>query len=130
MNVILRDVMIAGVLGILVHVFIQARDLKLSSTKHNIEFKFREYFVGDWLSHIISILVMALFILFINRRLHRVTDDFYEVLLVCSATVGYSGDHLANKLFSATTKRIENAIDYKTSLADKAAGTEGQPTPK
>ncbi len=130
MNAVLRDVMIAGVLGILVHVFIQARELKVSSVKHNIEFKFREYFVGDWLSHIISVLVMAMFILFINRRLHRVTDDFYEVLLVCSATVGYSGDHLANKLFSATTKRMESAIDFKTSLADRASGTENIPTPK
>lgn len=130
MNVLLRDVIIAGVLGILIHVFIKARELKASSTKHNIEFKFKEYFVGDWLSHIISILVMTLFILFINRRLTLVTTNMYEVLMACSATVGYSGDHLASKFFSATTKKIEAAIDHKTSIADKATGTENIPTPK
>lgn len=130
MSIILRDVILSGSLGIIIHVLIKARDLKTSSTKHNIEFKFSDYFLGDWLSHAISITVMALYILFINRRVHTAPDDFYEALLFASATVGYSGDHLASKFFSAATKRMEAAIDYKTSLADKAAGTTENPTPK
>jgi len=129
-NPLLIDVVFAAVIGALLHVFIKARELKLTTTKHNIEFKFREYFVGDWLSHIISILVIMLYILFINKRLDHITLNLYEILLATSATVGYSGDHLASKFFSASTKKIESAIDYKTSLADKASGTTDAPTPK
>jgi len=129
-NPLLLEVVFASVIGALLHVFIKARDLKLTTTKHNIEFKFREYFVGDWLSHIISVLVIMLYVLFINRRLDHITVNLYEALLATSATVGYSGDHLASKFFSATTKKIESAIDYKTSLADKASGTTDAPTPK
>ena len=129
MNV-LRDIIISGILGILIHVFIKARDLKMSSIKHNITFKFSDYFIGDWISHIISLLVMALYVLLINKRLTIVTTNLYEVLLVTSATVGYSGDHLASKFFSATTKKLEGAIDYKTTEFDKVAGTTATPTPK
>lgn len=130
MNPILIDVIWVGAIGIALHVLIKARELKSSAVKHNIQFKWMDYFVGDWLSHIISILIFVLWIFFIKRRLHIVSDDFFEVLLGASATVGYSGDQLASKFFSATTKRIEAAIDYKTTLADKASGTESLPTPK
>jgi len=130
MTQILYEVVITAMIGALLHVLIKARDLKETTKKHNIEFKFREYLVGDWLSHIISICVIVLYVFFINRRLYFVTDNFYEVLLATSATVGYSGDHLASKFFSATTKKIEAAIDYKTSQADLAAGTTDKPTPK
>src|SRR5688572_7702827 len=122
MTHILYEVIITAFIGAFLHVFIKARDLKSTTTKHNIEFKFSEYFLGDWLSHIISILVIVLYVFFINRRLYFVTDNFYEVILATSATVGYSGDHLASKFFSATTKKIEAAIDYKTTTSDKLTG--------
>lgn len=130
MNPVLRDVIITGLLGMLIHMFIKARDLKKSSTAHNIEFKFSEYILGDWLSHILSLLVFVLYLFLINRRLGMVTTHLYEVLLVTSATVGYSGDHLASKFFSATTKKMEEAISYKTRGMDKASDTENKPTPK
>lgn len=130
MSPILRDVIITGCLGILIHMFIKARDLKASSVKHNIQFKFMEYVAGDWISHVVSILVFILFLFFINRRLDLVTTHLYEVLLFASSTVGYSGDHLASKFFSATTQKMEAAIAYKTKGMDLASNTENNPTPK
>lgn len=60
----------------------------------------------------------------LNVKVH-----WHEIILAMSATVGYSGGDLASKFFSFTQKRIDAAIDHKTTIADKATGNTDAPTP-
>lgn len=54
----------------------------------------------------------------------------YEgVLAALFATIGYTGMDIALRFFSVTNRRINKAIDYKTTIADQTTGTIDTPTP-
>lgn len=56
-------------------------------------------------------------------------EIYVMVLCLLFATCGYMGVDIFLRLMSKTNSRINAAIDYKTTQADKAAGTLDQPTP-
>ena len=108
----------------------KARSIQQKARLSNIQFNFWQYFVDDWLSHLISIFAVALCIFIVRYRLDDVPDSMYEVILGLSATVGYSGADIVSRFFSFTNKRINAAIDFKTTKADEAAGIDPNvPTP-
>jgi len=45
------------------------------------------------------------------------------------AFVGYTGSDIMSRIFSVVNKRINKAIDYKTTIADESTGTTAKPTP-
>lgn len=55
----------------------------------------------------------------------------YEAcIVILFSTLGYTGVDIALRLFSVTNKKINAAIDYKTTQADAANNTTDHPTPK
>jgi hypothetical protein len=108
----------------------KARSIQTKARLSNVQFSFWSYFVDDWLSHLISTFAVALCIFIVRYRLDDVPDSMYEVILGLSATVGYSGADIVSRFFSFTNKRINAAIDYKSTKADEAAGIDPHtPTP-
>ena len=61
------------------------------------------------------------------KQFPKFADNDLAILLAF-ATIGYSGSDIASRLFSVVNSRINGAIDYKTTQADKANGTENTPT--
>lgn len=129
MTLFLKEIAICGFVGMILHMLMKAKDLQASAKRNNLEFKFGKFFVEDWLSHLISISSVILYIFLVRRRVETAPDSMYELILAFSATVGYAGDSLVSRFFSFTTKRIDAAIDHKTTIADQVSGTTGAPTP-
>lgn len=125
----ITEIAICGFIGMILHMLMKAKDLQASARRNNIEFKFSKFFIEDWLSHLISVGSVVLYIFLARRRVLTAPDSMWELILAFSATVGYAGDSLVSRFFSFTTKRIDAAIDHKTTIADQASGTTGVPTP-
>lgn len=127
---ILTEISLVGVIGIILQMLMKARSIQTKARLSNVQFKFWSYFVDDWLSHLISLFALALVIFMTRHRLAQITPDLHEVILGLSATVGYSGADIVSRFFSFTNRRINAAIDFKTTKADEAAGIDpNMPTP-
>lgn len=129
-SVELQEVALAGAIGMVLQMLMKAKSIQDKARKGNIQFKFMEYFTADWLSHLISTLAIILFLILVRRRLDQIPSSMYEIVLAFGATVGYMGADIVSRFFSATNKKVNDALDFKTDIADKASGTLGTPTPK
>lgn len=94
----------------------------------NVEFRAATYFKEDWLSLLASLLTIILFLFFIGDILNW-KPSVINYALIGFAFVGYTGSDIASRFFSVVNKRINAAIDYKTTEADRMAGTLDKPTP-
>lgn len=127
---ILTEIAIVGVIGMILQMLMKAKSIQDKARLSNIQFKFSSYFVDDWLSHLISLGAIALYVFLVRRRIAAAPVNMYELILAFSATVGYTGADIVSRFFSFTNKRINAAIDFKTTKADEAAGINpNTPTP-
>lgn len=124
------EIVLAGTIGMVLQMLLKARSLQQKAKLANVQFKFGEYFTEDILSHLISVLAIVLYVLLVRGRLNNVPSNLYEVILAVSATVGYSGADIVSRFFSFTNKKINAAIDHKTTQSDTHDGTLNKPTPK
>lgn len=125
---ILTEISIVGVIGAILQMLIKARSIQNKARLNNVEFKFWSYFTEDWLSHLISLTAVALYVFLVRRRIVDAPVSMYELILSLSASVGYMGADIVSRFFSFASKRINAAIGYKTTKADEAAGID-TPTP-
>jgi hypothetical protein len=127
---ILTEIAIAGVIGMILQMLMKARSIQAKAKLSNVQFKFWSYFVDDWLSHLISLVAVALYVLLARRRIVDAPVNMFEFILALSATVGYAGADIVSRFFSFTNKRINAAIDHKTTIADNSVGVDpNMPTP-
>lgn len=115
-------------LGMLLQMLLKAKSIQDKAKKANLQFSFREYFLDDWLSHGISIITITMFLFFISEAVtfSAIVADYLKIGF---AFVGYSSADIASRIFSVVNKRVNSAIDYKTTQADQANGTADKPTP-
>lgn len=127
---ILIEISLVGIIGMILQMLMKARSIQAKAKLSNVEFKFWSYFTDDWLSHLISLAAIALFVFLARRRILDAPINMYELILGFSATVGYAGADIVSRFFSFTNRRINAAIDFKTTNADVAAGIDpNTPTP-
>lgn len=55
---------------------------------------------------------------------------FEAIMALLFSTVGYTGLDIALRIFSVTNRKLNAAIDHKTTIADQVSGTLDKPTPK
>lgn len=124
------EIAAVGVIGIILQMLMKARSIQDKARQANVEFKFWNYFVDDWLSHLISFFALGLVIFIARKRFIDAPLNMHELILGLSATVGYSGADIVSRFFSFTNKRINAAIDHKTTIADLTTGVDPHtPTP-
>lgn len=115
-------------LGMILQMFLKANAIKQKAKVSNVIFSFKEYLLDDWLSHSISIITIIMFMFFIEEAT-RFNEHVENYLKIGFAFVGYSSSDIASRLFSVVNKRVNAAIDYKTTQTDIANGTSDKPTP-
>lgn len=126
----ITEIAIVGFIGAFLQMLMKARSIQQKATLSNVQFSFWRYFVDDWISHLISLASIALYVYLVRRRVTTAPENMHELILAFSATVGYSGADIVSRFFSFTNKRINAAIDFKTTKADEAAGLDPTvPTP-
>jgi len=117
-----------GLIGMLIHSLIKMKHIQEKARLNNIEFKPIEYFTKDWVSHSSSLLTVILF-LFLVEEFTNFNPFVADYVKIGFAFVGYTGSDIASRLFSVVDKKINRAIDYKTTISDTKTGTLDKPTP-
>lgn len=119
---------IVALLGSLLQSGLKIKSIQDKARKANIEFRPWSYFKDDWLSLGLSVLTIIMFLFFIEE-FANFSDRVMQYLKFGFAFIGYTGSDILSRIFSVANKRINNAIDYKTTIADEATGTTDKPTP-
>lgn len=119
---------VVAFLGMCLQALLKIRSIQEKARKANVKFHAKEYLLEDWVSHCASIVTTVMCLFFIDEFTNfyaRATD----YMKIGFAFVGYTGSDIMSRIFSVVNKRINNAIDYKTTIADTASGTTENPTP-
>jgi hypothetical protein len=107
---------------------LKIRSIQQKAKDANIEFNPRQYFIDDKISHGAS-LVTVIMVMFLVDEFAHFSEYVMQYVKFGFAFVGYTGSDIMSRFFSVVNKRINKAIDYKTSIADEATGTTDKPTP-
>lgn len=116
-----------ALVGMALHTALKMKSLQDKARKANVEFKLRQYFANDWLSITASLLTIVMFLFFIDNIV-KWQPKAENYLKIGMAFIGYTGSDIASRLFSVVNKRINTAIDYKTTVADASTGDLDTPT--
>lgn len=98
----------------------------------NVIFDWKLYWKTDlWMQMVGTLLTVGLFLMLLNPFLKQYPQLAKDTLFILCffATVGYIGSDIASRLFSVVNSRINSAIDFKTTIADKETGNLDAPTP-
>lgn len=114
--------------GMLLQALLKIKSIQDKAKKANVQFSPKEYLIDDWVSHSASLVTVIMVMFFVDEFAHF--SEFVMMYIKFGfAFVGYTGSDIMSRLFSVVNKRINKAIDYKTSIADEATGTTDKPTP-
>jgi hypothetical protein len=130
----IREIALVGFIGMVLHILMKGRSIQDKAIKANVQFSFFKYLLEDWLSHSISTVAVTLYVLLVKNRVANLdpitATSLHELILAFSATVGYSGADIVSRFFSFTNRKINAAIDHKTTIADLSVGVDpNKPTP-
>lgn len=119
---------VVAFLGMILQALLKIKSIQEKARKANVQFSAKEYFFDDWVSHLASLVTIGMCLFFIDEF-----TNFYakaaDYMKIGFAFIGYTGSDIMSRLFSVVNKRINDAIDYKTTIADKSTGTTETPTP-
>lgn len=117
-----------GFLGVLMQTGLKIKAIQDKARKANVEFKTSSYFVDDWLTIALSILTVVTCLFFVEE-FAQFSDVVMKYVKFGFFFIGYTGSDILSRFMSVANKRINNAIDYKTTIADETTGTTDKPTP-
>jgi archaellum biogenesis protein FlaJ (TadC family) len=117
-----------ALIGMVLQALLKIKSLQEKARKANVQFKAKEYLIEDWVSHCASLATIVMFLFFIDE-FANIDPRVMGFMKIGFAFVGYTGSDIASRLFSVVNRRINDAIDYKTTQADTANGTQDSPTP-
>lgn len=120
---------VVALVGMSLQTVLKLKSLKSKAKVANVQFSISDYFREDWLSISASLLTIIMVLLFIDE-VFNINQKIINYIKIGFAFVGYTGSDIASRLFSVVNKKINDAIDYKTTLADTATNNLDNPTPK
>lgn len=116
-----------AIIGMAFHTGLKLKGLKDKAKLANVEFKIGGYFKDDWLSIGLALLAITLCLFWIDNLL-RWQPQLENLAEILFGTVGYSGSDIVSRIFGVTNKKINIAIDHKTTVADRSTGDLDTPT--
>jgi uncharacterized membrane protein len=118
-----------GLCGTLLSLLAVNYSLSKKAKDANLEYHFLDFFKTDWYAPVISvvaILSMVIAMPYIPASWQNSTG----VILIVFITVGYSGNDLVSRFFSAMNDRLNAAVKMKSNQSDLLNGIpEGTRTP-
>lgn len=110
-----------AVLGMGLQTVLKIKSLQDKAKVANVKFTAGTYFKNDWLSIVASLITIVMFLFFIDYIL-KWRPGAVDYIKILFAFVGYTGSDIASKIFGVINKKINNAIDEKTTISDGTAG--------
>jgi len=114
----LIECFIAGLLGILFHVFvIKLPAIKKRAEAANTTLSLSEYLKSDWLALSGSLLTVIICV-FILDEITKFRPSILEWIKFFFIFLGYTGSSILQSALGRADKEIRNIIDVKTNIAD------------
>ena len=114
--------------GMILQALLKVKSIQDKANKANVQFSAKEYILEDWVSHCAS-LVTVIMVMFFIDELALFSEYVMQYVKFGFAFVGYTGSDIMSRLFSVVNRRINKAIDFKTTIADESTGNVDKPTP-
>jgi hypothetical protein len=119
---------VIALLGGLLQTSFKMRSLQIKAKLANLEFSIKQYLKDDWIVIGGNLITIFLCLFFVDEILN-IKPEAIDYLKLGFAFVGYTGSDILNRVFSVANKKLNSAIDYKTTIADEATGNTDKPTP-
>jgi hypothetical protein len=120
---------VIAVLGELFAVLLQLKSQSNKAKQANlVQPTFGSFVKEEWINISISMVVIVLAMFFVPIIMDWKPDSLVYIR-PAFLPIGYMGTDVLLKLFGVVNKRLNSAIDYKTTEADKATGNLDNPTP-
>ena len=118
MTLSLFQYFVAGVLGMLLHIFaVKYPSLRTKNRTANQDYTFGQYLKEDW-SALVSDVVVVLLLTWGVRELLNLKPELEKYITWVFAFVGFTGSSIMLAIFSVANKKFLNMIDEKTNKAD------------
>lgn len=129
MNVSLYiDSAVLGLLGLLFSLLLQLKSQRDKAKVANLQFTIGGFFSDEWINIAIAIIVLVI-ALYLIAPILGWKPGYLWLIRPAFLPVGYMGQDLLLKLFGVVNKRLNAAIDAKTTIADASTGNLSAPTP-
>ena len=112
---------VSGLLGILLQILIKMNSLKSKSKSANLKFSAKEFFADDWITIMISVLVVVVCIVLLDEIL-RFKPSIQAWIKFGFFFVGYTGSSILLYALGKTESKIMAIIDAKTNVSDTVTG--------
>jgi|SRR6185312_7715617 len=119
---------IIALLGLALAVLLQMKSQSQKAKQANLVFSPGSYIRQEWITISISLIVIVIGLYFIPIVV-GIKPQYLPYIKPAFLPLGYMGTDIILKLFGVVNKRLNAAIDYKTTQADEANGTSNAPTP-
>jgi len=118
----------SAVVGLSFQVSLKIKSISDKARLANVEFSIGKYFKDDVWALISSFVAVIGFMLFMDEVM-GFSPYVVKYVKFGFFFVGYVGSDIMLRIMSVANKRINNAIDFKTTELDKANNTLDKPTP-
>ncbi len=122
------QLLLAATLGGLFQTTMKIRSLKNKAKLSNVEFSVKQFLCDDW-TVILGNQVFIFICMLIIGEWAKPDTIFMDKIKSLFVFIGWAGSDLALRLFSYADKRVNAAIDDKTTQIDKINNTTDKPTP-
>jgi len=121
-----------SLLGLILSLLMVLKSQMTKAKLANVIFDWKLFFKADiWISVAGTLVMVGMALILLGPFLKKYPSfaDNTLLTLIIFAAFGYLGSDLASRFFSVVNSRINAAIDYKTTQADRVTGNLDAPTP-
>ncbi len=120
---------ILALLGLLFAILLQLKSQSQKAKLANlVQPVFKTFVKEEWITISLSLVTIAI-AMFLIPIVIDLKPQFVSYIRPAFLPIGYAGTDILLKLFGVVNKRLNAAIDYKTTVADTATGNLSAPTP-
>jgi archaellum biogenesis protein FlaJ (TadC family) len=122
------DCFVIAILGLIISVLIQMKSQSDKAKMANLIFSGPQFLKTEWITITLSLVTIVVGLFFIPIVVGW-KPGYLPFVKPAFLPIGYMGTDILLKLFGVVNKRLNAAIDVKTTQADEANGTTAAPTP-
>jgi hypothetical protein len=120
--------LLAATLGGMFQTMMKLKSIRDKSRMANVQFSAKQFLADDWFIMVGNQIFIFICLLVIGEWAKPDTV-FMDKIKSLFVFIGWAGSDLALRLFSYADKRVNAAIDYKTTQIDTINNTADKPTP-
>lgn len=114
-------------LGVVLNTVMKMNGARSKALSNNLIWSYKDHFFLEIWSIVGNLIAIVMTMFFVKDIQYEIGKEW--VTLMVLALSGFIGSEFIIRIFGVSNKYINNAIKYKTQIADKSNNTEENPTP-